>query len=107
MMAAGGYPDRFERLVYTRGNRDGFGDVKPNITYPPGGYLWGHLGEAFAGREEVLESERNRVRAEIRLRNYPDVKPLDRLVSVEWEETYQVETVRRGDNELILDVIRL
>lgn len=107
-MSAGNYPDRFEWFSVTRPAPDLVGHRAAARDWPgvSQGFLWGVLEDLQPGEETLQGSDKPTVRARVRLRNMPPVKVQDRLRHTEYNETYRIESVTRGDNELILDVIR-
>ena len=100
-----GYPDRFNWLIYSR-IPDSFGDVKPGEVLADGGPLWGRIDNVDSSTEERLSAKRQTQTATITLSQYVPVKPFDRLFDVEWSETWRIENVRRGNNEMICSVTR-
>lgn len=103
-MNPGIYSTKMEWLQASRESDGTTGAQKK--TYASGGYLWSFLGGQQGAIEQTDQfgAVRLVVTAEARIRQYPDVKPIDRLRDTEWDETYQVVGVRRGDNEIIVDL---
>ncbi len=87
---------------------DGTTGDKPK-SYGSQGYLWGKYEAEGAAETVVQGATRTTVYGTITLRGFPTVTAKDRLVFVEFNETYLVDGVRRNfaKNELICDVHRL
>lgn len=108
MMPAGEYDTRFkwERHSYPAGNT--FGDRRKRTAghYAEQGYVWGALDEPSGGTTTQLESTQQDTRAVIRLRNLPAVGPLDRLTDLGHAEVWEVESTKRGANELVCQAVK-
>ena len=100
------YPDLFQWGGYSR-TPDAFGDTKPNEVWADGGRLRGRIDGTVANAETRFEATRATQTTTISVRQYVlGIKPLDRLTDVEWDEVWTVVSVRRGDNEMVIDAIR-
>jgi hypothetical protein len=105
MPAAGAYRVRYQWQRNGLADPDGAGQKARD--YEAGGFLWGTDAELMdAGEDERGGGKRQRTTATIRVRNHPAVRPRDVLYSAEWDETWKVMTVQRGDNEMLLGVER-
>jgi hypothetical protein len=101
-MDAGAYSIPFVWSVYALGSADNFGE-KPR-GYTAGGTLWGTPAENVNANSEVKQQgEKQITRATIRVRNFPTVKPLDKLTD-DLARVWRVVNTVRGDNEIICDV---
>jgi head-tail adaptor len=99
MRQAGKYDSRltWKKRTATKNPQNG----QDEETFNDNGFLWAGV-EADTGR--VLRdygSEQTGADVTIRVRNYPALSALDRLYSSEWNETYIIESIGRGNNELI------
>ncbi len=104
MQSAGDYSDHCQLLKRTLTKDPATGqDVE---AFPANGYLWCAVEINSARRQESLGASQTGVAATIRIRNYVTVSALDRLYLAEWGETWILETIRRGDNELIAEAHR-
>jgi hypothetical protein len=102
MPAAGEYTTRFTWLRRKQGVPDTFG-AKPE-EFDILGSLWGVAEALGAARVSEKASERQETTATIRLRNYPDVKPLDVLRDAGEGDEWEIETAIAGDNEMVCEV---
>lgn len=104
MAGAGTYSTRLEWSAAPLGAPDSFGERQrvPAVN----GLLWGAIDNQSSGEEVVNGTLRNVLRATVRIRNAVAVKPRELLRDVEWDETWTVESVYRGDNETVCDVYR-
>ena len=102
MNPAATYNRRFAWSVRSLGGPNTFGK-KPDV-YTPSGYLWGAFEDHTSGTRRFMETDQADPRATVRLRNYPTVRPLDRLTDEQFGDVWEVREVRRGDNELVLEV---
>ena len=101
---AGYYSDRMRRLVRSTTKDDNNGqDVE---SWTEGDYLWCHIEQTTGQRPTDYGATETGQDAEISIRNYVTILPQDRLYSVEWDETYIVDTIRRGDNEIVCECHR-
>lgn len=105
-MEAGRYDHPFAWMKRTAqgGGKDSFG--QPADSFASQGTLWGSLDDLSGGRASAKESDGTKVTATVKVQNYPAVVAGDRLVDGQWSETWTVDSVARGDNELVLDVSR-
>jgi hypothetical protein len=104
MHAAGTYNTRLAWLKKQTGTPDGFGE-KPK-THPSAGYLWGAVEDVAGGRQTRKEGERMVVSGVIRLRNYPGVRPGDKLRDDGRGDEWEVMTAVKLDNETYCEVER-
>jgi head-tail adaptor len=75
--------------------------------HQPNGHLWASIDELTGRRQPIAGATQTGVDAEIRVRQFPDVRADDLLQDQGRELVYRVDSVRIGENELILDVFRL
>lgn len=105
MSTAADYPIRFLWRRHSFGPTGEVGD--PTDVYTAPAPLWGGYRTDRAGSiVTVLDAETQETRATVRVRNYPDVKPLDTITDQVSGEVWRVDTVIRGRNELVLDLVR-
>jgi head-tail adaptor len=103
-MAAGQYKDRLTWLKRTVAKNPTNGQDEE--TFTENGFLWGSV-ELTTGRKATdYGAEQTGADATIRLRNYPTVSALDRLELQTEGELWVIDHVRRGDNELICEVMK-
>jgi head-tail adaptor len=76
---------------------------QPEESFALNGYLWCQVESNQGRKQEDYGAERTGITATIRIRNYPEITALDRLESVEWGDLWVIESIGRGDNELIAD----
>jgi SPP1 family predicted phage head-tail adaptor len=104
MMAAGQYKDRLTWLKRTVTKNPNNGQDEETFTV--NGSLWGSV-EPTTGRKAIdYGAEQTGADATIRLRNYPTVSALDRLELPAEGELWVIDHVRRGDNELVCEVVK-
>lgn len=101
MPAAGQYSDRLQRLVRstTKDNTTG----QDQEIFTPGAYYWCSVEPVAGRRQTQYGGEQTGVDVTVRVRNWPELSALDRLYNAEWDETYIIETITRGDNETIAE----
>lgn len=103
-MGAGNYYDRLR--LHVRSIDKNTANGQDEETFTPDAYLWGRV-EVESGRKQAdYGANQTGADATIYVRNLPTVSALDRIEAVEWEETWVIDRVRRGNNELILDCFR-
>ena len=100
MADAGQYPDRLQWLKRTTTKDPDTGEDQE--TFPLNGYLWCSIEPNVGRRQQDYGAEQTGVDGQIRIRNMPAVSALDRLYSAEWDETWILEDIVRGANELIV-----
>lgn len=101
-MRAGEYSEFYAWSVRSLATADGYSE-KPDA-YTASGNLWGTPAEdTTSGTETQSESEQQVTTATIRLRNYPTVKPLDRLTD-SLGRVWRINHHYRGANETVCDV---
>lgn len=103
-MAAGTYKDRLKWLkrIITKNPTNG----QDEESFEDNGSLWGSV-ELTTGRKAIdYGAEQTGADATIRLRNYPTVSALDRLELTAEGELWVIDHVRRGDNELVCEVVK-
>lgn len=114
MRGAGDYPVRLKWLGQVAGTPDTFGQ-KPGARrflegrapdYPVKGYVWAAIEDVSANVTTMKASDRQEIAATIRVRNWPAIGPGDQLVDERFNEVYTVSTWVRGDNELIVEVLK-
>ena len=72
-------------------------------SFADNGFLWCAFS-TFVGRvRRDYGSDQTSADLTVRVRNYPALSALDRLYSSEWDETYVIDSIGRGDNELVCD----
>lgn len=101
MAGAGNYPDRLQRLVRSTTKDPTNGQEEE--TFTPGSFYWCRIEPTNGRKQRQYGAEQTGADVTIYVRNYPDLSALDRLYSTEWDETYILDNIRRGDNELIAD----
>jgi head-tail adaptor len=72
-------------------------------TWTAVGHLWCAVEVLSGRRQQDYGADRPGTAATIRVRNWPALSALDRLSLGEWGETWVIESVRRGDNELVVE----
>jgi hypothetical protein len=102
-MSAGNYPIRFAWAVHSRPSSNTFGE-KPDAYAAPVNIWGGYQGERQSGTITENGATTANTTATIALRNYLDVKPLDYLTDPQSGEEWEIQSVRRGDNETICEV---
>jgi head-tail adaptor len=102
-MGAGDYPDRLRWFVQST-TKDSVGqDVE---TFTDNGLLWGSISPNSGRRQPDYGATQTGWDAELRVRNMPALKTEDRLYAIEWDETYIIDTIVRGNNELVLQCVK-
>lgn len=101
MANPGTYDTRFQwlRRSTTKNAQNG----QDEETFTGNGYLWGALEQTTGRTSSDYGAEQTGADVEIRVRNYPTLSPLDRLYSAEWDETYILDSIRRANNELVIE----
>lgn len=98
---AGEYCDRVEWLQRSIEKDTTNGQDKELFTSV--GYLWASVELNSGRRQRDYGADQTGADATVRIRNYPAVSALDRLVLGEWNEVWVLENIRRGDNEIIAE----
>ncbi len=98
---SGDYYDRLQRL--TRSVTKNPDNGQEEETFTPSEYLWGRIDYANSRRQKDYGSDQTGADGIISIRNYPTLSPLDRLYSQEWGEVWVIESIKRGNNELICE----
>lgn len=101
---AGDYSDRIRRHVCTQTVNPANGQEEE--TFTPSNYLWARIEIDSSRKQQDYSSQQTGVDATIYIRNYPTLSPLDRLYSQEWDELWIIQSIKRGNNELICDCLR-
>ena len=104
MRKAGEYGERMQRLVRSI-TKDGVtGQDKEHFT--PSELLWCKIDVGSGRQQRDYGGEQTGATGTIAVRNYYPVSALDRLVALQWGETWIIQTVHRGDNEMICECYR-
>ena len=104
-MASRTYPERFELLEHTE-TKGATGGV--NETWPESGNrFWGALEELSGTARLIARVQTDEVVCTIRLQGYPAVRRVDRLLDASTGELYRIDGVKRGDNETLIDAVRV
>ena len=101
MANPGFYSDHVQWLQHSLTKETSYGQEKE--TWTSIGWLWCKLEETSGRSSKDYGAEQSGAELEIRIRNYPAISTLDRFFSPKWNQTYIIDTIRRGDNELIVD----
>lgn len=105
MSTAADYPVRFLWRRHSFGAVGPEGD--PTDVFAPPAPLWGGYRTDRTGSVvTALDADTQETRATVRVRNYPDVQPLDTLTDPASGEVWRVDTAARGRNELVCEVVR-
>lgn len=104
MPAAGLYNTRLRWLVCTRTRDEDTGDLVG--THSPNGYLWCSVVETNGRRQTDAGATQTGADAEIRVRNYPTVSPLDLLEDEVLGYVWHLDSISNGDDELIVTAYR-
>lgn len=104
MKPAGSYSDRFVWRRRTSEKDPASGQERE--AFSDNGTLWGVLEEPAGRRQADYGAEQTGADATIRVRNWPALSALDRLYLPEWGELWVIDSVARGDNELVCRVRR-
>ena len=104
MRKAGEYNERVRRLVRSVAKDGTTGQDKE--TFTPSELLWAKIDVGSGRKQRDYGAEQTGASATISIRNYYPLTALDRLYSLQWGETWIVETVHRGENEIICDCHR-
>src|SRR5437868_2624586 len=101
---SGWYDRCFTRLVRDT-SKDSFGGTEYTFV-DSGNAYWGSLEQT--GSVEVDERNRTTTHttARIVLRGWLTLTTLDRLVDTEWDETYIITSIARGDDEIIVEAYK-
>lgn len=100
-MAAGIYNMRLLWRSYTETLDDNSGELV--ITHTDNGYLWCSVVENNGRELTEAGAKITGADCEIRCRNYPPIDVKDLLVDEYYEQTYRINSIYQGDNEMILD----
>lgn len=104
MPAAGNYNIRLRWLKLNSENDGSTGDMID--TFTPNGYLWASVDETNGRRTEDAGAPQTGVDVEIRIRNYPAVEATDLLQDDFDGYVYHIDSLRNGDDEIIVDAYR-
>lgn len=100
-MSPGDYTQKlqWQKRILTKNTTNG----QDEETFFDNGKLWCSV-EYITGLEQTAYGgEQTGAQVEIRVHNYPALHARDRLYSGQWGERYIIDSIRRGDNELIVD----
>lgn len=99
MRAAGKYTENltWKQRTITKDTTNGQ-DVE---SFTNNGFLWCAIDSVTGTQRRDYGSEQTAADVIVRVRNYPSLSALDRLYSAKWDETYIIEDIGRGDDELI------
>ena len=101
MAYAGKYSDRLRVLQRTTTRDDLTGEIIES--FEGENYLWCRVEINTSRRQNEIGSPRTAQEATIYVRNYPSITSLDRLKDESWNNIWVIDSIKRGDNELILD----
>lgn len=104
MRKAGDYCDRVQRLVRTVTKDASTGQDKEHFTASE--LLWSKIEVGSGRKQRAYGAEQTGADATISIRNYYPLTALDRLYSAQWGETWIVESIHRGDNEIVCSCYR-
>lgn len=104
MARAGDYRQRFTVWTATRTTSVTTGD-RPKTYTNSGVVLWGAEETSQANIETDFGAVRSQVSGTIRLRNFPTLTTLDRLIGGYWNTTYIIDGIRKDErnNETVVD----
>jgi head-tail adaptor len=105
MPAAGPYNIRLRWLTLNRTD-DETGDGVDTHLPSTIGYLWAYVIETNGRRQEEGGAEQSGVDVEVHVRNYPQVSTDDLLQDEYNGYVYHLDSIRNGDDELIIDAFR-
>jgi head-tail adaptor len=105
MQPAGDYRHRLSHLIASRLRNDETGEDEE--THTPSGYLWCNVNETNGRRGIELGATQTGADATIRIRNYPSVKATDLLRDEARSHTWRIDSIHRGEDELIATCYRL
>jgi head-tail adaptor len=75
-------------------------------TFADGSLYWCRIEVESGRRQQDYGAQQTGTDATIYVRNMPELSALDRLYAVEWAETWIIDSIMRGDNEMICDCYR-
>jgi head-tail adaptor len=101
MAYAGDYYDRATRLIRSVSKNAQNGQEEE--TFTEGNTFWCRIDYANSRRQKDYGADQTGADGTIYIRNYPTLSPLDRLYSQEWGEVWIIESIKRGNNELICE----
>lgn len=101
MNYAGEYYDRATRMIRSVSKNAQNGQEEE--TFTEGATYWARIEYASGRKQKDLGAVQTGNEGTIYVRNYPTLSPLDRLYAPEYGETWVIETIRKGSNELICE----
>ena len=104
MKKAGDYTDRCQRITRSLVKDSTTGQDREVFT--PSELLWTKI-EVSAGRKQRdYGVEQTGATATISIRGYYPLMATDRLLALQWGETWIIENIHRGENEIICECHR-
>jgi head-tail adaptor len=101
MAYAGDYYDRATRLIRSVSKNAQNGQEEE--AFAEGNTLWCRIDYATGRKQKDFGADQTGIQGTIYVRNYPTLSPLDRLYAADYGETWIIETIRKGSNELICE----
>lgn len=100
---AGDYGDRLKWYKQSIAKDELGQDVE---SFADNGLLWGNIEVTNGTKQTSYGAAETGWDAMVKIRNMPPLRTQDRLYSVEWQETYVIEHIARGNNELICQCVK-
>jgi head-tail adaptor len=96
---AGVYNERLHWMKRSN-TKDNIGQDVASYTHD--GYLWANVEPETGRRQDDYGADQAGQNGTIRIRNYPTVSALDRLYRPEWEQTWIIDSIVYGEDEIIV-----
>ena len=104
-MGAGQYPDHMRLQVRSLEKNTVNGQDREVFTNSQ--YLWCRIEINNGRRQRDYGATQTGADATIYVRNFlTGIQATDRLISIKWGDTWMIDNIRRGDNEMIADVFK-
>jgi hypothetical protein len=103
---AGDYTRKLRWLKNVTPTSTTTGDRTP-ATYTAAGYLWCNVVEETGQHDTEHGAVEAGAAGTIRVRNYPALSALDLLKDEQRNIVWHIDSIHRGDDEIILDAYRL